>query len=203
VPQIFEPGADTCLRFAAVGALVVVVGGALVGGGFVRSSWFTGLGNAPGQPVPFSHARHVGGLGIECRYCHTQVETQASSGFPPTHTCMSCHSQIWTGAEALRPVRRSLAQGEPLRWNRVYDLPDFVYFDHSIPVDRMPQVRQANPMTMGWCLACHRDPASVLGDPDAVTRSAAELPTPAQAQARAAHFGIEAGRLDHCYVCHR
>jgi DNA-directed RNA polymerase subunit RPC12/RpoP len=214
--QLFEPSWDTWLRVAVLAVAVAVVGAFLIGAGVVRSAWVTGLGEAPEQPVPFSHAHHVGGLGLDCRYCHDQVETAASAGYPPTYTCMSCHSQVWTGAPELAPVRRSLAEGEPLRWQRVYDLPDFVYFNHAIHVDRgvacttchgrvdqMPRIRQAVPLTMGWCLECHRGPADRLGEPDLVTVPTAPPPTPAEADERLAHFGIDPARLDHCYVCHR
>ena len=88
----------------------------------------------PEQPVPFSHRHHVGGLGLDCRYCHTSVEISQNAGIPPTETCMTCHSQIWTNAAILAPVRQSLAENRPLRWSAVYELPDYVYFDHSIHI---------------------------------------------------------------------
>jgi hypothetical protein len=124
------------------------------------------------QPVPFSHKHHVSGLGLGCRYCHATVEISQNAGMPPTHTCMTCHSQIWTNAEMLSPVRQSLANNQPLRWTRVYTLPDYVYFDHSIhiakgirctechgPAGDVPLTRKATTLYMSWCLACHRDPA--------------------------------------------
>lgn len=123
------------------------------------------------QPVPFSHEHHVGRLGIDCRYCHTGVEQAAFAGLPPTRTCMTCHSQIWTTAAVLQPVRESFAQHQPLHWARVNRVPDFVYFDHSIhvakgigcttchgPIGAMPLTYAAEPLTMGWCLTCHRHP---------------------------------------------
>jgi hypothetical protein len=125
--QVFSPAADTYLRFLLLALAIVLVGGALVGGGLVRSDYLSRRGIAPEQPVPFSHRHHAGQLGIDCRYCHYQVERAASAGYPPTHTCMSCHSQLWTHADALATVRESLATGTPIRWNRVHDLPDFVY----------------------------------------------------------------------------
>ena len=122
--------------------------------------------------MPFWHEHHVGGLGLDCRYCHTSVETSSFAGLPPTHTCMTCHSQIWTTAAMLEPVRDSLAEPDkPLRWNRVHNSADFVYFNHSIHiqkgvgcaschgrVDQMPMMWKAEPMTMEWCLDCHRNP---------------------------------------------
>ncbi|MEK0083950.1 cytochrome c3 family protein [Benzoatithermus flavus] len=216
--QIFHPGADTRLRLA-----MVALGGGLVllfvaGDRFFGSDWFTGRGDHPAQPVPFSHQHHVAGLGIDCRYCHDQVERTATAGYPPTYTCMSCHSQIWTGAPVLAPVRASLAHDEPIRWQKVYDLPDFVYFDHAIHlkggvgcstchgrVDRMPITAQAAPLTMGWCLSCHRDPAPHLRDP-ADLFAMDWQPGPDQRQkgeARMARLGIEPARLQNCYTCHR
>src|ERR1051326_1310123 len=131
---IFSPRANLIMNAALLGAagLVVVL---------LLSVWVvpvmgynTGEGYAPPQPVPFSHKHHVGGLGIDCRYCHTAVETSANAGMPATETCMTCHSQIWTNAGMLAPVRQSLAEQKPLRWTRVYALPDYVYFDHSVHV---------------------------------------------------------------------
>ena len=123
------------------------------------------------QPIPFSHAHHVGGLGIDCRYCHTSVETSSFAGIPPTKTCMNCHSQIWSTSPTLEPVRESFRTGVSIQWTRVNDLPDYVYFNHSIHVnkgigceschgrvDRMPLTWQENSLQMDWCLDCHRDP---------------------------------------------
>ena len=123
------------------------------------------------QSVPFSHKHHVSGLGIDCRYCHTSVEESSFAGIPPTETCMTCHSQVWTEAPMLEPVRASYRDGLPLEWTRVHDLPDFAYFNHSIHVkkgvgcvtchgrvDQMPLVMQTETLHMGWCLDCHRAP---------------------------------------------
>jgi hypothetical protein len=123
------------------------------------------------QPVPFSHEHHVGGLGIDCRYCHTSVETSAFAGIPPAATCMNCHSQIWSTSSMLEPVRASYRTGKPIVWMRIHELPDYVNFNHSIHVskgvgcvachgrvDQMPLTWQAEPLTMQWCLDCHREP---------------------------------------------
>jgi hypothetical protein len=133
------------------------------------------------QPVPFSHDHHVSGLGIDCRYCHTTVETSAFAGIPSTEICMGCHSQIWNDSPLLAPVRESYRSGEPLRWTRVHDLPDFAYFDHSIHVakgiaceschgrvDRMPLMRKAYSLQMEWCLDCHRHPERTVRELDQV-----------------------------------
>jgi Cytochrome c7 and related cytochrome c len=139
------------------------------------SGYNTNQGDFIEQPIQFSHAHHVGGMGIDCRYCHTSVEESAFANIPPTKTCMNCHSQIWNTAPILEPVRASFRENKPLTWTRVNDLPDFVYFNHSIhikqgvgcdtchgPVDRMPLMYQEASLQMSWCLDCHRDPAKYL-----------------------------------------
>src|SRR2546423_7054815 len=140
-----------------------------------RSPYVTYAGIARPQPAPFSHEHHVAALGIDCRYCHTSVETSSFAGIPPTKTCMNCHSQIWTNTPMLEPVRASFRTGNSLVWTRVNDLPDFVYFDHSIhiskgvgcyschgPVDRMPLMYAAHTLQMEWCIDCHRSPEKNL-----------------------------------------
>jgi hypothetical protein len=169
------------------------------------------------QPVQFSHKHHVGGLGIDCRYCHSSVEVAANAGMPPTETCMTCHSQIWTNAAMLAPVRQSLAENKPLRWNRVYTLPDYVYFDHSIhvakgvgctechgPIGDMPLTRRTTDLTMRWCLDCHRDPAPHLRPRDKVfdPQWQRTADTPSGAQLLAA-YRIHTQGLSDCTVCHR
>lgn len=142
---------------------------------FQRSPYVTNARMARPQPVPFSHQHHVAGLGIDCRYCHTSVEVSNFAGIPPTATCMNCHRQIWTGAPLLEPVRESFRTGKSLVWTRVNDLPDFVYFNHSIhinkgvgcntchgPVDRMPLMYNYASLQMEWCLDCHRAPEKYL-----------------------------------------
>ena len=220
MPQIFTPSADLGLRLAFAAGTVFLLGGLLVSGGLVRSGVTTGVAWVVDQPVPFSHAHHAGELGIDCRFCHTGVETSPHAGLPASAICMTCHSQIWTGAAMLAPVRDSLASGRPLHWQRVARLPDYVYFDHSIHVargvpcvechgrvDEMPLMAQAKPFTMGWCLDCHRNPGPHLRPPEAVTRmdwsdwTAARAATYGAAAVAAHH--IEPGRLDDCSICHR
>jgi len=171
MPQIFHPSTNTIARvsIAAAVALIALVGA--VGGSLVDSTYLTRVNVPEVQPIPFSHAHHVGGLGIDCRYCHTTVERTAFAGIPATEICMNCHRQIWSQSPMLEPVRASWRSGEPLRWNRVYDLPGFAYFDHSIHihkgvgcvtchgrVDTMPLLWRANTLYMNWCLDCHREP---------------------------------------------
>jgi hypothetical protein len=169
--QVFHPSINVLIRIL-VG--VVIVSGAGFGLAFYQgyySEYFSQVNTFREQPVMFSHKHHVNGLGIDCRYCHTSVEISSNAGIPPTHTCMSCHSQVWTGAPILEPVRESYRTGTPLEWIRVHDLPDFVYFNHSIHVkkgigctschgqiDQMPLTMQTNTLFMGWCLDCHRNP---------------------------------------------
>jgi hypothetical protein len=218
MPQVFSPSADTWLRLGLLVGAVTVAGGILIAGGIVRSDYVTHRGVAPIQPVPFSHEHHVGGLGIDCRYCHTSVEIAANAGFPPTHTCMSCHSQIWTGAPMLAPVRRSLADGVSIRWQRVDTVPDFVYFDHHIHVakgvgcvtchgrvDRMPIMARAESFQMRWCLDCHRDPAPNLRPREYVYDMEWSPPGDRRAQGEElmAEYHVNTGNLTDCYTCHR
>src|SRR3954470_11901296 len=173
--QVFHRSTNSISRFTIFGALFVLLGLAWVGEEMQRSPYVNYMGVAQIQPVPFSHQHHVGALGIDCRYCHTSVETSNFAGIPPTKTCMNCHSQIWTNAPMLEPVRESFRSGNSLKWERVHDLPDFVYFDHSIhinkgvgcnschgPVDKMPLMYQASSLQMEWCLDCHRAPDKFL-----------------------------------------
>src|SRR5437763_3969871 len=134
--QIFPRSANAIARMSLIGvvALLALVGWLLIT--LMRSPWLTRQNEVVVQPMQFSHAHHVGGEGFDCRYCHTSVETSAFAGIPPTKTCMNCHSQIWTGAPMLEPVRESFRTGKSLVWNRVNDLPDFVYFNHSIHINK-------------------------------------------------------------------
>jgi len=171
VTQVFGPSANTVSRLTLLGAAVALVGLSGIGLVAVRSSYATGQGLAVDQPVPFSHKHHVGDDGIDCRYCHTSVEHSSFAGLPPTQTCMNCHSQIWSQSPVLEPVRQSFQSGQPMEWNRVHVLGDFVYFDHSIhvqkgigcttchgQVDQMPLTWKAESLQMSWCLECHRNP---------------------------------------------
>jgi hypothetical protein len=179
--QIFHRSTNTLSRVTIFGAVFIAGFVLWVIGGIVRSPFATGQGVTLEQPVPFSHQHHVEGLGIDCRYCHTSVETSSFAGIPPTATCMNCHAQIWTNASMLEPVRSSYATGQPLRWLRVHRLPDFVHFNHSIHVakgvgcatchgriDRMNLTYQASPLTMQWCLDCHRNPERYVRPKDQV-----------------------------------
>ena len=179
--QIFHPSMNAIARLSI--ALAVLVIAALLAGlwAYVRSPYATGANVVVDQPVPFSHRHHVAQLGLDCRYCHSTVETSSFAGIPATEVCMGCHSHVWTEAEALAPVRESYRTGEPIVWTRVHNLADFSYFDHSIhvhqgvacttchgEVHRMALVWQAESLLMPWCLECHRDPAPHVRPREAV-----------------------------------
>jgi hypothetical protein len=183
------------------------------------SGYVTGQGVTVDQPVQFSHAHHAGAMGIDCRYCHTTVEESPFANIPPTKTCMNCHSQIWTNAQILEPVRASFRDNTPLSWTRVHDLPDFVYFNHSIHVakgvgcatchgrvDRMPLMLQENTLQMSWCINCHRNPAPNLRPRDQITNMAWERPAddPDQGQRLMKEYKIQdVMLLTSCSTCHR
>ncbi len=175
MPQFFPPSANQYARTSLILAVVILGTVGLAGYKLQSSPWVTREGLRPEQPVPFSHQHHVAGLGIDCRFCHTSVETSGFAGIPPTKTCMNCHSQIWTNAPLLEPVRASFRDNKSLVWTRVHDLPDYVYFSHEIhinkgvgckschgPVDEMPLMYQNASLQMEWCLECHRDTAKNL-----------------------------------------
>ncbi len=179
--QIFHRSTNTLSRATIFGAVFIIAALGAVAYIVQGSPFVTYAGVRKPQPVPFSHQHHVTGLGIDCRYCHTSVETSSFAGIPPTKTCMNCHSQIWTNAQLLEPVRASYRSGESLQWTRVNQLPDFVYFNHSIhvtkgvgcntchgPVDTMPLMYQQESLQMEWCLGCHRDPGKNLRPRDQV-----------------------------------
>ena len=217
--QLFAPGADAIFRLVLLSAAGLLVAAILVLTGFAHSQYAGAVGIAPVQPVPFSHKHHVGELGLDCRNCHESVETQATAGLPPTHTCMTCHSQIWTDSNMLAPVRQSLANNKPLQWTRVNRLPDYVYFNHSIhitkgigcsschgAVNNMQLTYAERTFKMSFCLSCHREPQKFV-------RPAAQIwnmewsPPPNQASLGAAlvrqHHIIDAQRLTDCSICHR
>lgn len=169
--QIFPRSANQISKASIVGVAVLagVLGWAVWS--LNKSDYVTRVGIAVQQPVPFSHQHHSAQLGIDCRYCHTSVETSAFAGIPPTSTCMNCHSQIWTKAEILEPIRASYRTGKAIEWNRVHDVADYVKFNHSIHikkgigcdschgrVDQMPLTWKQQPMSMQFCLDCHRAP---------------------------------------------
>ena len=173
--QVFDRSSNALARASLVltGLIVIVLGVTL--DQLQRSPWVTRQGQRAEQPIPFSHKHHVEGLGLQCQYCHTTVEVSSYAGIPPTKTCINCHSQIWTNAALLQPVRDSWATGASIQWIKVHDLPDYVYFNHEIHVnkgigcaschgrvDQMPLMYMENTLQMEWCLNCHRNPAENL-----------------------------------------
>ncbi len=216
--QLFRPAANTVARAALLAILVLPF--ALIGLAYavMLSPYITRRSVTVTQPVPFSHQHHVDGLGIDCRYCHTSAESGRFAGLPATHICMTCHSQLYTNTEMLAPVRESLAARRPIRWMRVNTLPDYVYFDHSVHIAKgigcttchgdvahMPLMRQAAPLTMGWCLDCHRNPKpflrprSEIFDPD--WRAPPDQPD--RARQLLVEYHIDTEHLTDCSRCHR
>jgi hypothetical protein len=174
MPQLFHPSTNTISRLSIVG-VVLAIPLISVGGYAYNLSYGIGLNVPLDQPVKFSHKHHVGDDGIDCRYCHTSVEKSAFAGVPSTEVCMTCHSQIWTDSPNLKPVLESYRSGRPIAWARVHDLPDFVFFNHSIhikkgvacvschgQIDEMPITWKAKNLSMRWCLDCHRNPAKQI-----------------------------------------
>jgi hypothetical protein len=173
--QVFHRSTNTISKFSISGGVIALAVISYAAYQLDRSSYVTHEQQPMEQPIPFSHKHHSAGLGIDCRYCHTTVETAAYAGMPATETCMSCHSQIWRESPQLELVRASYASNTGIRWRRVYDLPNFVYFDHSIHVnkgvgcsechgrvDRMPLTWKNSRIYMQWCLDCHREPEKHL-----------------------------------------
>jgi hypothetical protein len=181
--SLFKPSSNTAFRVALF-AIALLIGGGLIAGPmiYVRTPFFTQQQDPVDQPVQFDHRHHVGDEGIDCRYCHYLVEKSPSAGIPPTSLCLNCHEQIWNKSPKLAPVRESYFADRPIVWNKVNKLPHFVYFNHSIHVkqgvgcvtchgriDEMAQVEKAQPLTMGWCLECHRQPEKFLRPRDQIT----------------------------------
>jgi len=198
------------VRVLVLGAPVYLVLLIVLG---VRDGKAIRIGYQPDQPVPYSHARHAGELGIDCRYCHATVERSAKAAVPTANICMNCHSQVLTDDPRLQPVRQAYAEGAPLRWVRVHDLPDFVYFNHSAHVtrgvgcemchgrvDTMVKVDQEKPLTMGWCLECHRDPEPRLRKPENVTVMGY---TPAPGEGAQVRKMLNLNPPTDCSTCHR
>ena len=215
--QIFPPSANSYARGSIIGVLVLLGTLGLTLDRLSRSPYVTRADTVREQPVQFSHQHHNGGLGIDCRFCHTSVEKAASAGIPPTKTCMNCHSQIWLSSPYLEIVRASFRDDKPLQWTRVHDLPDFVYFNHSVHVkkgvgcatchgrvDRMPLMLQKATLQMGWCLECHRNPAKYVRPRDKITDMEYQLSDRDQlevGQRLVKEYRIQS--LTSCSTCHR
>jgi hypothetical protein len=219
MPQVFPKAANPWSRASLVGLLFLVLSAGWFVAMIQRSDYVTAANQFIEQPVQFSHQHHVGGIGIDCRYCHTAVEVASSAGIPPTKTCINCHSQIWAESPYLEPVRASFRDDQPLRWIRVHDLPDFVYFNHSIHVnkgvgcetchgrvDRMPLMVQQASLQMEWCLDCHRDPARFVRPREAVFQMGYQPPGNQReiGERLVREYKIaDARHMTSCSVCHR
>lgn len=214
MPQLFSPRADLAFRLAIVLAAGAIVGGAALAWFLARSDQAWGVGRPAAQPIPFDHALHAGTLGTDCRYCHATVEREAAAGMPTAELCLGCHDRIWTGAAALAPLRDSLALGTPIVWSSVHRLPEHARFHHAAHVTKgvacetchgavwaMTRTVRVEPLSMGWCLDCHRDPGPELRRREAVfdrNWSAGDGPPDL-----ARHHGIQLERLTDCTTCHR
>ena len=218
---IFRPRANVAAKAVLLGMAVLLAGGMTWWWGYPRTDYARRVGFTIDQPVPFSHQHHVAGLGIQCLQCHSSVEVSAKAGMPPTYTCMTCHSQIWTNAALLAPVRNSLATNTPIQWGRVNNLPDYVYFNHSIHVakgvgcsschgqmDRMALTAKAASLTMQFCLNCHRNPGPQLRPESEIYNTewvrppvtSVAMPSPQQ---MVEHYHIGGRNLTECSICHR
>jgi formamidopyrimidine-DNA glycosylase len=212
-PRIANQVAKATIVLLAVGAALAAV---LLMGVIPRSSFVTRQHQAREQPVPFYHMHHVGGMGIDCRYCHTSVEKSATAGIPPTKTCMNCHSQIFSQSPTLEPVRASWRTNTSIPWVKVHDLPDFVYFNHSAhvnkgvgcttchgPIDRMPFVYQENSLLMEWCLDCHRAPEKYLRPKSEVFSTSWRAPSDQLELGRKLMAEYDVKTQVTCSTCHR
>lgn len=199
--------------------LFVVGGIAAAAINYYSTPKYTRVGYAPVQPVPFSHARHAGELGLDCRYCHSTVDKAGYAAIPPTQTCMNCHTQVLRDSPLLAPVRASFETGLPVEWVKVHELPDYVFFDHSVHVnrgvscvschgriDRMEVVRHAEPLSMAFCLDCHRDPAAHVRPLDQVTNLGWQAPGGQPAQREMGEKFVHDWNVmppQSCSGCHR
>ena len=214
--QIFHRSANTIAKVSIFGAVFFIAGLLVLFDKVNRSSWMTQARVARAQPLQFSHERHVAGNGIDCRYCHTSVEDSSFAGIPPTKTCMSCHSQIFSTSPFLEPIRESFRSGQSIRWTRVHDLPDFVNFDHSIhihkgvgcttchgAVDRMPLMYQEQSLQMDWCIDCHREPERYVRPREAVFRVDYQPPANQRELGERLVAQYQIQKLTSCSTCHQ
>ena len=217
--QLFPKSANVHARVIIAGIVVLACGAGWATSTIYWSPYTTEVDVPLQQPIPFSHKHHVTDDGIDCRYCHTSVEKSSFAGIPSTETCMTCHSQIWTDAPMLASVRESLASGRPVKWTRVNDLPDYVYFNHSVHVakgigcsdchgrvDQMPLTRKAQTLYMRWCLDCHENPQKYIRPRDKVFDTTWQPPANQleQGQELIRQYHVDtSGRLTNCGACHR
>jgi cytochrome c7-like protein len=219
VAQTFHRSTNTISRVTVFGALIIIGALSWFAAALTRSPYVTQAFVARRQPIQFSHKHHVSEDGIDCRYCHTSVETSSFAGIPPSKICMNCHSQLFANSPYLEPVQESWRTGQPILWTRVHDLPDYVYFNHSIHVnkgigcsschgriDLMPLTWQVASLQMEWCLDCHRQPERFVRPRDQIYNMAWEPPENQTEQGRKLvkeYAILDANYLTSCDTCHR
>jgi hypothetical protein len=214
--QIFHHSTNTFSRLSIFGGIFIIAFLVWAWAELNASTYATRAKVPVEQPVPFSHEHHVGGLGIDCRYCHTTVENSSFANIPPTKTCMNCHSQIWSTAPMLEPVRESFRSDKSIRWIRVHDLPDYVYFNHSIhvskgvgcttchgQVNKMPLMWQESSLQMSWCLDCHRHPEQFVRPREEVFSVTYRPPSDQLDLGRKLVKEYNIQSLTSCSTCHR
>lgn len=214
--QIFHPSTNTISKVSIFGGIGFVIALVLALVALNRSAYVSEVGVARAQPVPFSHKHHVADDGIDCRYCHTSVEQSSFAGVPSTKICMNCHTQIWADSPALAPVRESFRTGRSIEWTRVYNLPGFVYFDHSIHVnkgvgcatchgrvDQMPLTWRVTTLHMDWCLECHRAPERFVRPREHVFSMEYKPPDDQLALGHRLIKEYNINPLTSCSTCHR
>jgi len=217
--QLFHRSTNTLSRLTIFGGLFALAAVTWAWAGAIRGPYVNDKDVVREQPVPFSHQHHAGGLGLDCRYCHTSVEKSSFAGLPPTQVCMNCHRQVWSDSWMLEPVRASFRDRQPIAWTRVNNVPDFVYFDHGIHVhqgvgcetchgrvDQMPLTWKAESLRMEWCLNCHRHPENYLRPREEVFTMSWRPPVPQLELGRrlVTEYKVDSpSKLTDCSICHR
>jgi hypothetical protein len=195
--QIFRPSSNRYSKLSLISVVLILIFMSISSYAYFQSSYYNDVGVFIEQPIPFSHKNHVQGLGLNCVFCHTSVEKSATAGIPSTEVCMSCHSQIYQKSQVLKPLRDSFENNTAIKWNRVHKLPDYVYFNHSIHINKdiscftchgdvkeMESISKQRPMTMSWCLRCHSHPEKYINP-------------------EVNEVNIDRAQLTNCYTCHR
>jgi len=216
--QLFHPGANTIAKSLILVVVILVPLLAIGAAIYVRSDFYNRIRDPLPQPIPFSHQRHVSGNGLDCRYCHTSVEDSAFAGIPPTETCMSCHAQVLAGTSLIEPIEESWENDTPILWNRVNDLPQYAYINHSIHIDKgvgcstchgavgeMRLTWKEHTLQMEWCLECHRNPEKYLRPREEVYN--VNYVPPADQLERGLQwkeeYNVDTSQLTSCSTCHR
>jgi hypothetical protein len=213
---LFSAGATTLLRVAIAGVALLIIASGSLAYAYFESSYWNREGVAPLQPILFSHRHHAFELRIDCRNCHSTVETGAFAGMPSTHTCLTCHSQVFATTTMIRPLVESAATDIPLQWNRVNRLPSHVYFNHSIhiakgvacitchgEVGKTALLVKGEPLTMRWCIDCHQNPAPRLSEPSHIFDAVLAVPDARREPSElAAFYRVKTDTLVNCSTCH-